>query len=175
MCCPGPGTGCLILSPPPRGSASPQRCRPAPHGGAAVQAAGLCLAWAALERHWVTIQPGDCDVWWAQVSIFSREMRAGTWRSSLSSSLLSCGRLSSELQRLVLPESSALKEAHSAPLLGLGLLARNRLDSPRKEHIHRGERQTSTVQGGNGLVLFFKQVSSSKQDAHQMDLARAVN
>lgn len=50
--------------------------------------------------------------------------------SALSPSLLSCGRLSSELQRFVLPDSSALKDVHSAPLLGLGLLGRNRLDSP---------------------------------------------
>jgi len=83
-------------------------------------------------------------------------MGAGTQMSALSPSLLSCGRLSSELQRFVFPESSPLKEVHSAPLLGLSLLGRNQLDSPRNEQIHRGECQTFTVQGGNGLVLFFK-------------------
>jgi len=84
------------------------------------------------------------------------DMRAGTLASALSPSLLSRGRLSSELQRFVLPDSSALKDVHNAPLLGLGLLGRNRLDSPRNERIHRDECQTFTVQGGNGLVLFFK-------------------
>lgn len=58
------------------------------------------------------------------------DMGAGTQMSALSPSLLSCGRLSSELQRFVLPDSSALQDVHSAPLLGLGLLGRNRLDSP---------------------------------------------
>ena len=103
------------------------------------------------------------------------DMGAGTQMSALSSSLLSCGRLSSELQRFVLPDSSALKDVHSAPLLGLGLLGGNRLDSPRNEQMHRGERQTVTVQGGNALVLFFKQASSSMQDAHRMELAIAVH
>jgi len=41
------------------------------HGGAAVGALGLCLGWAALQRHWVTVQTGDCSVWQAQVSILS--------------------------------------------------------------------------------------------------------
>ena len=41
------------------------------HGGAAVGALSLCLGWAALQRHWVTVQAGDCGVWQAQVSILS--------------------------------------------------------------------------------------------------------
>ena len=30
-----------------------------------------CLGWAALQRHGVTVQAGDCSVWQAQVSILS--------------------------------------------------------------------------------------------------------
>ena len=73
-------------------------------------------------------------------------MRAGTWMSSLSPLLLSGGRLSSELQRFMLPKSSPSKEAHSASLLVPGLLDQNCLDSPRNEQMDRGECQTFTVQ-----------------------------
>ena len=45
------------------------------HRGVAVQALGLYLGWAALQRCRVTVQAGDCGAWWAQVSIFSTARR----------------------------------------------------------------------------------------------------
>ena len=66
------------------------------------------------------------------------EMRASTWMSTFIPSLMLYGRLSSELQRFVLPSSSAVMEAHSEPsLYALALLRGRGLGSPRKELEHR--------------------------------------
>ena len=62
------------------------------------------------------------------------EMRASTWMSTFIPSLMLYGRLSSELQRFVLPSSCPLIPAHSEPsLYALALLRGRGLGSPRKE------------------------------------------
>jgi len=62
------------------------------------------------------------------------EKRVSTWMSSFSPSLMSHGRLSSKLQRFVLPRSSPLMESHRSSLLhALALLGGQGLDSPTKD------------------------------------------
>ena len=66
-------------------------------------------------------------------------MRASTWMTFFSPSLLSHGRLSFEVQQPVLPNSSPLMEAQDASSShALRLRGRRGLDSPRKEYMYKG-------------------------------------